>query len=79
MALTSTSDIYGEALNSGYDRRTAGFAALASAAGQYTVMMNNGMGDWFFQMKQQDYSKEVNKAMMRKAVLPYLDEIAPCI
>ena len=38
MALISTSDIYGEALNSGYDRRTAGFAALTSAAGQYTVM-----------------------------------------
>ena len=76
MALTSTSDIYGEALNSGYDRRTAGFAAMASAAGQYTVMMNNRMGDWFLDQTT-GYSKEANKAMMRKAVLPYLDEIAP--
>ena len=45
MALDTTSSIYGEALQSGYDRRTAGFAALASAVGQYGVMTNNRMGD----------------------------------
>ena len=44
MALTSTSDIYGEAINNGYDKRTAGIAALLTAAGQYAVMMNNEMG-----------------------------------
>jgi hypothetical protein len=45
MAITSTSEIYGQAIQGGYDRRTAGFAALAAAAGQYGIMMNNRMGD----------------------------------
>ena len=45
IGMTSTGQIYGEALAGGYDRRTAGFAALASAAGQYTLMMNNQMGE----------------------------------
>ena len=45
MAMTSSGHIYGEALDGGYDRRTAGFAALASAAGQYSLMMNNQMGE----------------------------------
>jgi hypothetical protein len=44
MALTSTGQIYGEALDAGYDRRVAGFASLAAAAGQYGIMMNNAMG-----------------------------------
>lgn len=75
MALTSTADIYGEALNSGYDRRTAGFAALASAAGQYGIMMNNRMGDWFLD-KTTGYTLETNKALMRKSVLPWLEDVS---
>jgi hypothetical protein len=74
MALTTTGDIYGEALNSGYDRRTAGMAALAAAAGQYGLMMNNRMGDWFLD-KTTGYSLGSNKAMMRKAVDEYLKPI----
>lgn len=74
MAITSTSDIYGQAIEGGYDRRTAGFAALASAAGQYGIMMNNRMGDWFLD-KSTGYSLETNKALIRKAVRPLMDEV----
>jgi len=69
MAIVSTSDIYGQAIEGGYDRRTAGFAALAAAAGQYGIMMNNRMGTWFLD-KTTGYSEETNKALMRKSVLP---------
>lgn len=74
MALTSTSDIYGQAILGGYDRRTAGFAALAASAGQYGIMMNNRMGDWFLD-KTTGYSTGTNRALMRKSVLPWLDEV----
>lgn len=74
MALTSTSDIYGQALQGGYDRRTAGFAALASMAGQYTIMMNNRMGDWFLD-KTTGYSVDVNRALISKTVTPWLAEV----
>lgn len=74
MALISTADIYGEALQSGYDRRTAGFAALAAAAGQYGIMMNNRMGDWFLD-KTTGYTNNVNKALMKKSVKGYLDDV----
>lgn len=74
MAVTSTGDIYGEALANGYSRRAAGFASLATAAGQYSIMMNNKMGDWFLD-KTTGYSNETSRAMTRKAVLPWMDEI----
>ena len=73
MALTSTADIYGEALNSGYDRRTAGFAAMAAAAGQYGIMMNNKMGDWFLDQTT-GYNAEVNRSLLKTSIKPYLDE-----
>ena len=75
MALTSTGDIYGEALGAGYDRRTAGFAALAATAGQYGIMMNNRMGDWFLD-KTTGYTAETNKALLRQSIKPHLDEVA---
>lgn len=74
MALTTTGDIYGEALESGYDRRTAGFASLAAAAGQYGLMMNNGMGDWFLD-KTTGYNVHTNRALIRKSVKEYLKPI----
>lgn len=74
MALTSTSDIYGQAIEGGYDRRTAGFASLAAAAGQYGIMVNNRMGDWFLD-KTTGYTTETNKALIRKSVTEYLDPI----
>lgn len=78
MALTSTSNIYGDALTSGYDRRTAGFASLLAATGQYGIMMNNRMGDWFLD-KTTGYTAETNKALISKAVTPYLGEIEDVI
>lgn len=74
MALTSTADVYGEAINSGYDRRTAGIAGLFTAAGQYGIMMTNKMGDWFLD-KATGYDKNVNKVLMRESIKPWLDDI----
>ena len=71
MALTSTGEIYGEAIEGGYDRRTAGFAALAAATGQYALMMNNRMGDWFLD-KTTGYTTETNTALLRQSVMPHL-------
>lgn len=74
MALISTNDIYGQAIQGGYDRRTAGFAALVAAAGQYGIMMNNRMGDWFLD-ETTGYTTQINKSLVRQSVLPWLDEI----
>lgn len=74
MALTSTGEIYGEALDAGYDRRTAGFAAMAAAAGQYGVMMNNRMGDWFLD-ETTGYTQHVNRALLTTNVKSYLKKI----
>ena len=74
MALTSTSEIYGEALDGGFDRRSAGFAALLAAGGQYGLMMNNRMGDWFLD-KSTGYTTEVNKSLIKKSVNPWLTEV----
>jgi hypothetical protein len=78
MALTSTSDIYGQALQSGYDRRTAGFAALSAAAGQYGIMMNNRMGDWFLD-KTTGYTEGINKALVRKTMKGEMSKIASAL
>lgn len=74
MALTSTNQIYSEAIAGGYDRRTAGFAALAAAAGQYGIMMNNQMGSWFLD-ESTGYTSATNKRLLSKAVKEHLDEI----
>lgn len=47
MAMTQSAEMYGEALEGGYDRRTAGAASLLSAAGQFALMYDNPMGTWF--------------------------------
>ena len=73
MGMTSTGHIYGEALAGGYDRRTAGFAALASAAGQYSLMMNNQMGEWFLD-KTTGFNAETNSALMSKAINPHIEK-----
>jgi hypothetical protein len=38
MGLTSAASTYNEALEAGYDRRTAGLTALMSAASMYGIM-----------------------------------------
>lgn len=57
MAMTQSAQVYGDALNGGYDRRTAGAAALMSAAGQFALMRNNPLGDWFLDSTT-GYNKE---------------------
>lgn len=51
MGLISGADVYNDALNGGYDRRTAGFASLATMSGLYGIMNFNestrGLGTWF--------------------------------
>jgi hypothetical protein len=74
MSLLQSADVYSEALAGGYDRRTAGFAALSAAAGQYAILANNRMGDWFLD-KTTGYSTNVNNALIRKSTLSFLKEI----
>lgn len=74
MALTSTSDVYGDAINSGYDRHSAGFAALLTASTQYGLMMNNRLGDWFLDQTT-GYTTNINRAMMRKTISEYFEPI----
>ena len=74
MALTQAEDVYGQALQAGYDERAAGFAALLAASGQYLLMMNNRMGDWFmkgiFGYEESGLEKTITKAIM-----PYVKEL----
>lgn len=65
MALSQSSNVYGDALAAGYDRRTAGFTALMAASGQYALMMNNRMGDWFLD-KSTGYTENESRAAIRK-------------
>ena len=74
MSMSASGELYGSAIEAGYDRRTAGFAALAATAGQYSMMVNNRMGDWFLD-KTTGYSRETNNALMRKSVEQYLEPI----
>ena len=78
MALTTTGDIYGDALQHGYDRRTAGIASLAAAAGQYGIMMNNDLGSWFLD-KTTGYNDKINRGLMKKALRPYYDEFEKAV
>lgn len=65
MGLISVSDVYNDALQSGYDRRTAGIASLASAAALFGIMNFNegvnGLGTWFLD-KTVGYNREVLRA-----------------
>ena len=45
MAISQAAPVYNEAIEGGYDRRTASFAALAAMVGQYAIM-NNNIGTW---------------------------------
>lgn len=74
MALTQSAEVYGEAIEGGYDRRTAGFAALAAAAGQYGIMSTNEMGTWFLDSKV-GYTGKSPRLEIKKAITPWLDEV----
>ena len=78
MALTSTADIYGDAVQNGFDRRSAGIAALLAAGGQYGIMMNNELGSWFLD-KTTGYNEKYNRQLMKKALRPYYDDIEKAV
>ena len=78
MALTSAEDVYGQAIEAGYDRQAAGLAFTASSAAMYGIMMNNRMGDWFLD-KTTGYSLGTSKAAMRKSFAPHLEEIQKAV
>jgi len=78
MAITSTADVYNEALNSGYDRRMAGFAGLAAAAGQYAAMSLTNFDTWILD-KGVGYSEGANRATLIKALRPYYDDIKKAV
>ena len=73
MAMTQSASVYGEALGAGYDRRTAGFTALLAASGQYALMSNNQMGNWFLD-KTVGYSENESKAAIKKIANSLLQE-----
>jgi len=64
MALTSSADVYQDALNGGYGHRAAGLAALTATLGQYGIMMNNEVGTWFLD-KTVGYSEKVNRQVIK--------------
>jgi hypothetical protein len=78
MSLTSSAAVYGEALEAGYDKRTAGFAALAATAGNYGIMNYNKMGDWFLDQTT-GYNRNVNSALIKKSVNGYLEDIQKAV
>lgn len=75
MALTSSADVYADALEHGYDRRTAGWAGVIATLGQYGIMRNNPMGDWFLDATT-GYKADVSRNVMKKTLQPYYDAIA---
>lgn len=70
MALVSTADVYNDAIQNGYDKFTAGLAALASAGALFGIMNfnegANGLGTWFLDATT-GYNHEVTRAPITKA------------
>lgn len=77
MALISSNDVYQDALQGGYDRRTAGAAALLATLGQYLAMtaIDDRVSSWFLG-QDEGYWRSINKASLKKALGPYYNEIA---
>lgn len=69
MGLISAADVYNDALQGGYDRRTAGIASLASMAALFGIMNFNegvnGLGTWFLD-KTTGYDRELLRAPVAK-------------
>lgn len=81
MALSSSADVYSDALAGGYDRRMAGAAGLAAALGQYWIMTKEealNLGGWFLD-ESVGYSEGAQRKTLLKALQPYYDEIAESI
>ena len=81
MGLTQAADVYNEALNSGYDKRTAGIASLASAGAMYGIMNINAMGGlatWFLD-KTVGYNSEVVRKPIAKVAKSSFKELEKAV
>jgi hypothetical protein len=58
MTLLSVGDVYNQAIQAGYDDRTAGIATLLSAASMYGMVRFNAMSSWMLG-PEQGYTKGV--------------------
>jgi hypothetical protein len=73
--------VYNEALNSGYDKRTAGIASLASAGAMYGIMNINamgGLGTWFLD-KTVGYNSEVVRKPIAKVAKNSFKELEKAV
>lgn len=79
MGLVSTVDVYNDALNAGYDKRSAGIAALASAGALFGIMNFNettrGIGTWMLN-KTTGTTRETSRGVVTKAVKSTMNNIA---
>lgn len=81
MALSSSADVYSDALAGGYDRRMAGLAGLAATAGQFFIMTKEdalNLGGWFLD-DSVGYHEGAMRSELLKALRPYYDEIAKSV
>ena len=78
MSLTQSAEIYQDALDGGYDRRTAGLASLLAAGGQYSLMMNNRMGDWFLD-KSVGYSAQSSRAAVKSGIKEFFPDLESAV
>jgi hypothetical protein len=53
----------------------AGLAGFMATAGQFGIMYNNKLGDWFLDATT-GYKSDVSRNIMRKTMRPYYDKIA---
>jgi hypothetical protein len=78
MAITSATDVYEDAVKGGYDRRVAGIAAISSILGQYLLMSNNKLGDWFLDTAV-GYNEVASRSVISKALKPLVKEVDDAI
>lgn len=78
MALTQSAEVYREGIEAGFDKRAAGITSLLANGLQYSLMMNNRLGDWFLE-KTTGYTKENVNREIRQALLKYLPEFEAAI
>lgn len=82
MSLISTADMYNETLKAGYDKDTAGWAALMSAAGMFGIMNFNetarGIGTWMLD-KTTGFQKEAERGVIHKLIREKMDDVAASV
>ena len=76
MAMITASDVYKEALEGGYSRRTAGTATLAAVLSQYLMMntLDDRISSWFLDSVV-GYNEFANRKVIRDSLKPLWDRI----